>query len=58
MIEGTYLGIQHMSTNNGGRGGTIVNVASLGGKEVCNGGDRQKGQKNKTNCQYTRYSLL
>lgn len=37
MIEGTYLGVQHMSTKNGGRGGTIVNVASLGGKESYNG---------------------
>lgn len=34
VIEGTYLGIQHMSTKHGGKGGTIINVASLGGEEI------------------------
>ncbi len=34
MIEGTYLGIEYMSTKRGGRGGTIINVASMGGKRT------------------------
>ncbi len=32
MIEGTKLGLKHMSTKKGGRGGVIINVASMGGK--------------------------
>ncbi len=31
VIEGTYLGLHHMSPDNGGRGGTVINVASFGG---------------------------
>ncbi len=34
MIEGTRLGVEHMSTSNGGRGGTIINVASMGGETM------------------------
>ena len=32
MIEGTFLAIEYMSENNGGRGGTVINVASFGGE--------------------------
>ncbi|XP_072446280.1 15-hydroxyprostaglandin dehydrogenase [NAD(+)]-like [Chiloscyllium punctatum] len=31
VIKGTYLGIQHMSKETGGKGGVIVNIASLAG---------------------------
>ena len=31
MIEGTYLAIEHMSTKNSGKGGVVVNTASLAG---------------------------
>ncbi|XP_048399865.1 15-hydroxyprostaglandin dehydrogenase [NAD(+)]-like [Stegostoma tigrinum] len=31
VIKGTYLGIQHMSKEAGGRGGVIVNIASIAG---------------------------
>ncbi|XP_067852036.1 15-hydroxyprostaglandin dehydrogenase [NAD(+)]-like [Heptranchias perlo] len=31
VIKGTYLGLQHMSKENGGSGGVIVNVASMAG---------------------------
>ena len=31
VIEGTLLGLEFMSIKKGGRGGTIVNVASFGG---------------------------
>ena len=30
-MQGTYTAIQHMSTQNGGKGGVVVNVASLAG---------------------------
>ena len=32
VIEGTYLALEYMSTNNGGKGGTVVNVSSLAGQ--------------------------
>ncbi len=35
VIEGTYLAIEHMSLQNGGKGGAVVNVASFGGKHKC-----------------------
>ena len=31
MIEGTFLALEHMSTQKGGKGGAIVNVSSFGG---------------------------
>ena len=31
VIEGTFLAVEYMSESNGGRGGTVVNVASFGG---------------------------
>ncbi|XP_060692900.1 15-hydroxyprostaglandin dehydrogenase [NAD(+)]-like [Hemiscyllium ocellatum] len=31
VIKGTYLGIQHMSKQTGGKGGVIVNIASIAG---------------------------
>ena len=31
MIEGTYLALEYMSTKNGGKGGIVINTASLGG---------------------------
>ncbi|XP_020383022.1 15-hydroxyprostaglandin dehydrogenase [NAD(+)]-like [Rhincodon typus] len=31
VIKGTYLGIQHMSKETGGKGGVIVNIASMSG---------------------------
>ena len=31
MIEGTFLAVEYMSENKGGRGGTVINVASFGG---------------------------
>ncbi|XP_072446509.1 15-hydroxyprostaglandin dehydrogenase [NAD(+)]-like [Chiloscyllium punctatum] len=31
VIKGTYLGIQHMSKETGGKGGVIVNIASIAG---------------------------
>lgn len=32
MIEGTFLAIEHMSERKGGQGGTVINVASFGGR--------------------------
>ena len=37
MIEGTFLGLEFLSRCKGGRGGVIVNVSSMGGKD---GGSR------------------
>ena len=34
-MEGTYLGVEHMSVRKGGQGGTIINVSSFGGMK-CN----------------------
>lgn len=34
VIEGTFLALEHMSLNKGGRGGVVVNVASFGGTYV------------------------
>ena len=34
-MEGTYLGMEHMSVRKGGQGGTIINVSSFGGMK-CN----------------------
>ena len=34
VIEGTRLGVKYMSTKKGGRGGTIINVASMGGQSA------------------------
>jgi hypothetical protein len=31
VIEGTYLGVEHMSVRKGGEGGTIINISSFGG---------------------------
>ncbi|XP_043559123.1 15-hydroxyprostaglandin dehydrogenase [NAD(+)]-like [Chiloscyllium plagiosum] len=31
VIKGTYLGIQHMSKKTGGKGGVVVNIASIAG---------------------------
>eukprot|EP00731_Ephydatia_muelleri_P021078 Em0013g805a len=31
VIEGTYLGVEFMSTNKGHRGGDVINIASMGG---------------------------
>lgn len=33
VIRGAYLALEHMSKVNGGRGGVIVNTASMAGKE-------------------------
>ena len=32
VIEGTWLAFKYMSTKNGGKGGTIINVSSMGGQ--------------------------
>ena len=32
VIEGTFLAIEHMSERKGGQGGTVINVASFGGR--------------------------
>lgn len=32
MMESTYLALEFMSHNRGGRGGTVINVASMGGR--------------------------
>ena len=32
VIEGTYLALEYMSTNNGGKGGTVINVSSMAGQ--------------------------
>ena len=32
VIEGTYLAFEYMSTKNGGKGGTVINVSSMGGQ--------------------------
>lgn len=34
VIEGTFLGIEFLSSRRGGRGGVIINVSSMGGEEV------------------------
>lgn len=34
VIEGTYLAMEYMSTRNGGKGGTVINVASMGGQSI------------------------
>ena len=31
MIEGTYLGVEFMSTDKGHRGGDVINISSMGG---------------------------
>ena len=36
MIEGTFLGLEFLSRHKGGRGGVIVNVSSMGGKDGAN----------------------
>ena len=30
-MEGTFLALEYMSTQKGGKGGTVVNVSSFGG---------------------------
>ena len=36
MIQGTYLGIEFMSKDNGGTGGSIINISSYAGNNsVC-----------------------
>ena len=32
VIEGTWLAFKYMSTKNGGNGGTVINVSSMGGQ--------------------------
>lgn len=32
VIEGTWLAFKYMSTKNGGKGGTVINVSSMGGQ--------------------------
>ena len=34
VIEGTYLAMEYMSTRNGGSGGAIINVSSMGGQSL------------------------
>ena len=34
MIQGTYLGIEFMSKDNGGRGGSIINISSYAGIQL------------------------
>lgn len=34
VMEGTFLGIEYMSTQKGGRGGAIINMASYAGKFI------------------------
>ena len=31
-MEGTHMAVEFMSTTQGGRGGVIINVSSMGGK--------------------------
>ena len=38
VMEGTYLGLEYMSTQRGGRGGSIINMASFGGMWELNTG--------------------
>ena len=44
VIEGTYLAMEYMSTRNGGKGGTVINVASMGGQSILSCG-HSCGQK-------------
>lgn len=37
MVQGTLLGIKHMGKNNGGKGGVIINIASILGLQELNG---------------------
>ena len=34
VIQGTYLGIEFMSKDNGGRGGSVINISSYAGMQL------------------------
>lgn len=56
MIEGTYLAFEYMSTRSGGKGGTVVNVSSMGGKSLASSIIHTSTQySNNIVCACTRY---